>query len=50
MIQHPLDIDEPRPHGEHPTLGKCDCDDCQLWDVMRRQQREYDATHPPQSR
>lgn len=26
------EMDE-RPHGEHPSLGKCDCDDCQAWDM-----------------
>jgi hypothetical protein len=24
-----------RPHGEHPTLGVCDCDDCQAWDERK---------------
>ena len=25
-----------RPHGEHPTLGVCDCDECQVFDARQR--------------
>lgn len=36
-----VDPDEPRPHGTNPAIfnGPCDCDLCQLWDVMQREQR-----------
>lgn len=35
-----IDPDEPRPHGENPAIfdGPCDCDECQLWDQMQREQ------------
>lgn len=25
---------EHRPHGEHPTMGKCECDECVTYDVV----------------
>jgi len=32
-----------RPHGEHPTLGVCDCDDCQAWDEAERHEKTTDT-------
>ena len=31
--------DGPRPHGTNPAIfnGPCDCDECQLWDLMQRE-------------
>lgn len=28
--------DDDRPHGEHPSMGRCDCDLCQRWDMEHR--------------
>jgi hypothetical protein len=30
-----MNADEPRPHGEHPTLGLCECDECVAWDIAQ---------------
>jgi len=28
-----------RPHGEHPTMGLCDCDECQDYDEKQRREK-----------
>lgn len=35
-----IDPDGPRPHGMNPAIfnGPCDCDQCQLWDLMQREE------------
>lgn len=29
-----------RPHGEHPTMGVCDCDECQQYDFEESQMKQ----------
>lgn len=31
-----------RPHGEHPTLGQCDCDECQAFDRMDKYDHDFE--------
>lgn len=32
-------LDNGRPHGTHPTMGACDCDECQRYDYLFNQDR-----------
>jgi hypothetical protein len=33
-------LDNGRPHGTHPTMGECECDECQKYDEAERLDKE----------
>ena len=39
-------LDNGRPHGTHPTMGECECDECQKYDEAERKERESDERRP----
>ena len=33
-------LDNGRPHGTHPTMGECGCDECERYDYLFSQEKE----------
>jgi len=36
----------PRPHGTHPNMGECGCDDCEAWDGLQEPNKKGPRKSP----
>ncbi len=43
-------LDNGRPHGTHPTMGDCECDECQRYDYLFNQERNASISIPNRCR